>query len=61
MPRRQVTNYAAALEGRAWAVNGPTAEQGLPPFAWEPGLPLSGAPHRGQARRFDFAWQEMRP
>jgi hypothetical protein len=60
--RAQVTNYAAALEGAAWAVNGPTAEGGLPPFAWAPGGAFDGVAHRGQwAGAFDFDWEEMRP
>ena len=54
----QVTNYEAALRGASWAVNGPTTEQGLPPFAWGP---FPNAPHRGQPERFAFEWQAMEP
>lgn len=55
-----MTNYSAALRGAAWAVNGPTTEQGLPAFAWRAGLPFD-APHRGQPEEFDFEWQVMEP
>jgi hypothetical protein len=55
----KVTNYHAALDGRSWAVNGPTAEQGLPPFKW--GSEFEGVPHRGEPAVFDYKWQEMKP
>jgi hypothetical protein len=56
-----VTHYAAALAGSAWAVNGPTAEDGLPAFEWAPGAAFGDVAHRGQPRAFKYTWEAMAP
>lgn len=54
----KVTSATLARALRAEVVSGPTA-QGQPPFEWAGRW--AGAPHRGMAARFDFAFEAQAP
>lgn len=55
---RQVTNYDMAWRLEAEAVNGPTTQDGLPPFSWQPFTKMA---HEGQPDVWDFDFELQSP
>jgi len=54
----KVTNYDMAWRLEAEAVNGPTTQDGLPPFSWQPFTKMA---HEGQPDVWDFDFELQSP
>ncbi|KAG7216250.1 hypothetical protein INR49_029101 [Caranx melampygus] len=54
----KVTDFQMAGEFRAEAVNGPTTQDGLPPFFWDK---FSSITHQGLPRYYNFTFIQMQP
>jgi len=55
----KVTNIDRSKALVAEAINGPTTQNGLPPFVWSP--LFNNVPHEGQPKTWDFNFQLMDP
>ena len=55
----QVSNYKMALQRQAYAINGPTLGDSLPPFKWTG--PFANMSHVGLPDVYDFGWEFMQP
>lgn len=54
----QVTDFLMAGDFRAEAVNGPTTQDGLPPFVWDK---FSSISHQGLPQYYNFTFVRMQP
>lgn len=54
----QVTDFHMAGDFRAEAVNGPTTQDGLPPFFWDK---FSSMSHQGLPQFYNFTFIRMQP
>ncbi|KAM8824206.1 phospholipase B-like 1 isoform 2-T2 [Synchiropus picturatus] len=54
----KVTDLSLARDLASEAINGPTTQDGLPPFAWEQ---FSAVPHQGLPPLYNFSFVRMQP